>query len=396
MIESDNVARPEERGIFGLSDPPFAAAASAGLLLVFGMIMVYSATAVPSLSKPDVMDEFHFLKKQAMYLMIGSLAFWLCLRVHYRKIASAGVYLLPLSLALLVLVLVPSIGKTYNGASRWIRFGGFGLQASDAAKLALVIFLAWLMGGSPERARSLFRGTIPALLAIAVTAGLVAVEPDFGTALFLIAAGSITAIAAGVRLRHLLPIAAAGVPAMAYFLYAKFGHIRDRLDVFMNPELDPLGKGHQVKQSLIALGSGGITGCGIGSGRMKLYFLPENFTDFIFSLIGEEAGLAGTLLVLFCFAVLLWAGASIARRARDMQGFVLAIGVTVTICAQAFINIAVVTASVPTKEISLPFVSYGGSSLVCMMAAIGILLNVALNSGTDAVEAPLEAAHEAA
>jgi cell division protein FtsW len=213
--------------------------------------------------------------------------------------------------------------------------------------------------------------------AVVATAGLVAVEPDFGTALFLVGAGSLTALAAGVRLRHILPFGILGLPPAIFLLYSKFGHIRDRLSVFLHPDLDPLGKGHQVRQSLIALGSGGAFGSGIGAGRMKLYFLPENFTDFILALIGEETGLAGTLLVLFCFGMLLFAGLAIARRARDLSGFVLAYGITVIICAQAFINIAVVTASVPTKGISLPFVSYGGSSLVCMMGAMGILLNVA-------------------
>ncbi len=378
-----------------ISDPAYAVAAASGVLVVFGIVMIYSATAVPSIQRPALLDEFHFLEKQFLFLFLGLLAFWACFRIPHRKIIALGPILLPLTLVLLALVLVPSIGKTYNGASRWIRFGGFGLQVSDVAKLSLVIFLAWLMGSKPERAGSFLRRTLPALAAIGATAGMVAIEPDFGTAMFIVAAGCVTAVAAGVRIWHLLPFAAAGAGGMAYMLYFKFGHIRDRIEVFMNPELDPLGKGHQVKQSLIALGSGGILGKGVGAGRMKLYFLPENFTDFIYALIGEEWGLIGTLLVLFCFLVILLAGVAIAKRARTLSGYVLALGMTVIICAQAFINVAVVTASVPTKGISLPFVSYGGSSLVCMMAAVGLILNVAFSSEREepsGMEVAVEAA----
>lgn len=372
--------RTPHRSAGFIADPPHAAAAAAGLLVILGVVMVYSATAVPSRLRPGILDEFFFLRKQLLYAALGALAFWIAFRVPYHRTVSLAKYLLPLTLVLLGLVLLPSVGQSYNGARRWLRCGGFGLQVSDVAKFTLVLFLAWLLGRDRDRAASFLRGTLPAVAAIAATAGLVAVEPDFGTALFLIGAGSLTALAAGARLRHLVPMAAAGVPPMVFLLYEKFGHIRQRLDVFLHPEMDPLGKGHQVRQSLIALGSGGAFGSGIGAGRMKLYFLPENFTDFIFALIGEEAGLAGTLLVLFCFAALLYAGLAIARRARDLQGFVLAYGITVVICAQAFLNMAVVTASVPTKGISLPFVSYGGSSLVCMMGAMGLLLNVGLSA----------------
>jgi cell division protein FtsW len=364
-----------------IADPPYAAAAAAGLLLVLGLVMIYSATAVPSVNRPGAFNQFHFLEKQVLFLLVGSLAFWICLRVPYRRWVRYGWVALPIAVLLLAAVLHPSVGKSYNGARRWLRFGGFGVQVSDLAKLAVLLYLAWLLGTRPKASKSFWRGTLPAVGGVGVVAGLVAVEPDFGTALFLIGFGALVAVAGGARLRHLLPLAAAGIPPAVFLLYSRFGHIRERLLIFLNPDVDPLGKGLQVRQSLIALGSGGIFGKGIGAGRAKLHFLPENFTDFIFAMIGEEAGLAGTLLILFCFGAFLFAGISIARRARDLPGFIIAYGVTVLICAQAFVNVAVVSALVPPKGISLPFVSYGGSSLVCMMAAVGLLLNVARHEG---------------
>lgn len=215
------------------------------------------------------------------------------------------------------------------------------------------------------------------MAAVGALAALVVVEPDFGTALFVVLLGGVLAVAGGVRWLHLAPPLALGVPVMAFFVWQKFDHVRDRIAVFLDPSLDPLGKGHQVRQSLIALGSGGVLGRGLGAGRQKLFFLPENFTDFILSLVGEEMGLAGTLLVLTCFLAFLLASVSIARRARNASGALVALGVGVMVSLQGFINIAVVTASVPTKGISLPFVSYGGSSLVAMMIGLGLLLNVA-------------------
>jgi cell division protein FtsW len=214
------------------------------------------------------------------------------------------------------------------------------------------------------------------------------VEPDFGTALFLIAMGGILAVAGGVRWLHLAPPFIVGLPVMAVLVWMKFDHVRDRIAVFLDPSTDPLGKGHQVRQSLIALGSGGPLGRGLGAGRQKLFFLPENFTDFILALVGEEMGLAGTLLVTLCFLAFLLAAVAIARRARTASGYLIALGVGIMVSFQGFINIAVVTASVPTKGISLPFVSYGGSSLVAMMIGLGLLLNVAKSTTWNSVGLP--------
>ena len=359
--------------------------------------MIYSASALPG-SLPGGPGEFFYVKKQMLFLLASLGALAVAYRMPWRWVERSGVVALAVAAAGLVLVLVPGIGTEVNGARRWFRFEGTGVQVSDFAKLALILFLAWHLGRDPARVRSFFRGTLPAVGAVALTAGLVVVEPDFGTALFLAMLGGVLAVAGGIRWIHLAPPFLAGLAGMAFLMWQKFDHVRDRVAVFLDPALDPLGKGHQVRQSLIALGSGGAFGNGLGASRQKLFFLPEDFTDFILALVGEEMGLLGTLLVIGCFLAFAICAFSIARKARSETGYLVALGVGILVGLQGFINIAVVTASAPAKGISLPFVSYGGSSLVIMMTALGLLLNVARNaeapglpaeSGTDPAPGPV-------
>jgi cell division protein FtsW len=358
---------------------PYLAAASAGVLAILGLVMIYSASALPG-SLPGGPGEFFYAKKQFLFLIASLGALAVAYRMPWRWVEKAGVVALALAVVGLALVIVPGIGTEVNGARRWFRFEGTGFQMSDFAKLALILFLAWHLGRDPVRVRSFFRGTLPAVGAVALIAGLVVVEPDFGTALFLAALGGILAVAGGIRWIHLAPPFLAGLAGMAFLMWLKFDHVRDRVAVFLDPAMDPLGKGHQVRQSLIALGSGGTFGSGLGASRQKLFFLPEDFTDFILALVGEEMGLLGTLLVIGCFLAFALCALSIARKARSESGYIVAIGVGILVSLQGFINIAVVTASAPTKGISLPFVSYGGSSLLIMTTALGLLLNVARNS----------------
>ncbi|MCU0722400.1 MAG: putative lipid II flippase FtsW [Planctomycetes bacterium] len=360
---------------------PYLAAASAGVLCILGLVMIYSASALPN-SLPGGPGEFHHVSKQAAFLLaaLGVMAVAAC--APWSWVRRAGPVALAVAALGLALVLIPGIGHEVNGARRWFRYEGLGIQVSDFAKLALILFLASYLGKDPARTRSFLRGTVPAMGAVALVAGLVVVEPDFGTALFLAALGGCLAVAGGIRWTHLAPPFLAGLAGMALLVWRSFDHVRDRVAVFLDPTLDPLGKGHQVRQSLIALGSGGVFGSGLGASRQKLFFLPEDFTDFILALVGEEMGLLGTLLVVGCFLVFTVSALSIARRARTETGFLVALGVTILVSLQGFINVAVVTASAPTKGISLPFVSYGGSSLMIMMAALGLLLNV--SRGSDA------------
>ena len=233
------------------------------------------------------------------------------------------------------------MGHEVNGARRWIRAGSFGVQVSDFAKLAVILFLAQHLGKHREWRAFFLKGTVPVMAAVAALTGLVVIEPDFGTALFLLGLGGVLAVAGGIRWLHLAPPFLVGLPAMAFLVWQKFDHVKDRVAVFLDPSLDPL----------------------------------------ILALVGEEMGLAGTILVLACFLALFAASLAIAKKARSASGYLIALGVGLMVGMQGFINIAVVTASVPTKGISLPFVSYGGSSLVVMMAGLGLLLNVAKESG---------------
>ncbi|MHC4598187.1 MAG: putative lipid II flippase FtsW [Planctomycetota bacterium] len=354
----------------------FTAVAAVGLLTVLGLVMVYSASALPG-ALPGGYGEFLYLRKQVFFLLVALGGFALAYRMPRPWLERSGYVAFGVAMLGLILALIPAVGHEVNGARRWIRFGPFGIQISDMAKIALILFASQHLGRSRERAASFKRGALPLMGAVGALAALVVVEPDFGTALFIVLLGGVLAVAGGVRWFHLAPPLAVGLPVMVFLVWQKFDHVRDRIAVFLDPSLDPLGKGHQVRQSLIALGSGGALGRGLGAGRQKLFFLPENFTDFILSLVGEEMGLAGTLLVLACFLAFLLASVSIARRARTGSDALIALGVGILVSLQGFINIAVVTASVPTKGISLPFVSYGGSSLVAMMIGLGLLLNVA-------------------
>ncbi len=382
----NETTHPDAAGTPETSWAPFSASASAGFLAVLGLVMIYSASALPG-TLENGPGEFHFLTKQFLFLLLGTSVLLLTARAPFAWIEKLGTPALVAALLGLGLVLVPGIGHEVNGARRWIRWGALGVQVSDFAKLALVLFIAVHLGRDPRVASSFRRGAAPVLGGIALVSGLVVVEPDFGTALFLASLGGLLAVVGGLRWRHLVPPILLGLPAMAFFVWKKFDHVQDRIAVFLDPGLDPLGKGHQVRQSLIALGSGGPLGAGLGAGRQKLFFLPEDFTDFILALVGEEMGLAGTLLVVGCYLVFFLSALDIARKARTVTGSLVALGVGTLVSLQGFINVAVVTASVPTKGISLPFVSYGGSSLVVMMAALGLLLNVARNPRRPASDA---------
>ncbi|HEY6047320.1 MAG TPA: putative peptidoglycan glycosyltransferase FtsW, partial [Pyrinomonadaceae bacterium] len=262
-----------------------------------------------------------------------------------------------------------------NGARRWIKFSGFSAQPSEVAKLSLALFLAYFLERRAGQEESFWKTFLPCMLVLGMIAGLVAKEPDLGTALMLAIVCLTMCFAAGVRPRHM---AYAAVPALLFvgkmLIFTPFR--MKRLVAFIDPWADSQGTGYQVVQSLIAVGSGGQHGLGFAQGRQKLLFLPFAHSDFIFAVIGEELGLIGALIVLLVFAVFLWRGVRAALRAPDRFGMLLGIGIVVGIVAQALLNMSVVLALVPTKGIPLPFISYGGSSLVPTLAGVGILLNI--------------------
>jgi cell division protein FtsW len=274
-----------------------------------------------------------------------------------------------------VAVLIPHVGIEINGSRRWLGGGSFTLQPSELAKLALVFFFARLFSLHADRLHDFWRGVIPHLAIALVVFALVLAEPDLGTTIAMAGTFFVMLFVAGVRKRHLSAIVAAGLPVLAWAMLAE-PYRRQRILAFLDPWKHPLGEGFHTIQALLALGSGGVLGVGLGFSRQALGYLPEAFTDFIFAVLGEELGLVGTVLVVTLFLILAWRGYRIAMRAPDMFAALLATGITTMIVLQALINIGVVTDSLPVTGITLPFISYGGSSLVLSLAGIGILLNI--------------------
>jgi len=281
------------------------------------------------------------------------------------------------TVGVLSLVFAPGVGAQINGAHRWVRVGGQFVQPSEAAKIGIAIFLCGFAAADPERLKKFFKGFVPAYAVVAVVCGMIIVEPDVGTAVFIAIVMTLMLIVAGVRLTHLVPGVLAAGFAAAYYAMTHTEHVRARLAGWLHPELDPQGKGHQITQSLIALGTGGWTGVGLGQGTSKLYFLPEAHSDFIFPVIGEELGFAGAAVMILLYMAIGVVGYRIMRRCRERFGFLLSFALTTYIILQAAMNVAVVTASMPTKGIPLPFVSAGGSSVLFTMVGVGMLVNIA-------------------
>ncbi|MDX2033022.1 MAG: putative lipid II flippase FtsW [Blastocatellia bacterium] len=350
------------------------AATTIGLTL-FGVVMVYSASA--GKKNPNA-----FLFAQAKFAIIGLIAMAVVRRIDYHRYAQplfvygfVGICVL----LLMVVFLFPPI----NNARRWITFPGFSAQPSELAKLSLVIFMAWFLSDR-ERDRELgnFWATVaPSCVVLGILAALIMKEPDFGTTLMMCVVFITMLFAAGVPMRHLLNLSPLLLIGGLVFVF-KVGWRMQRLLVFLDPERDPNGKGYQVMQSLIAVGTGGIEGLGFGKSRQKMAFLPEANSDFIFAVVSEELGFYGTVAVVLTFGIFLWRGWRAGHRAPDTLGRLLAIGVTTGLIAQAFFNISVALSLVPTKGIPLPFVSAGGSSLIVTLMGIGILMNVS-EQGVD-------------
>jgi cell division protein FtsW len=342
-------------------------------LVAFGLVMVYSATSARAAVGDG--DPMYYLLRQSAFAGVGLCALVVCARTHYRWWRKAAPTLLAVSVVLLLAVLV--IGNPINGARRWLPFGPFTFQPSELAKLALVVWVAAYLSRPRSRPpQTLMEIAKPVGIVTAVAAGLVLLEPDFGTAvaIALVVGGLLLAAGTplGLMTRGAGIVVALGVAAVWFEPYR-----RERIFSFFNPWSDAQGSGFQSVQALIGLGSGGVLGKGIGEGVQKIFYLPEAHTDMIFAIVGEELGLIGTLGVIAAFGVFCWAGIRIAMSCPDRFGSLLAAGLTVLIGAQAATNLAAVLGVAPVTGITLPFVSYGGSSLVVALAGTGILLNIA-------------------
>ncbi|HEX9941931.1 MAG TPA: putative lipid II flippase FtsW [Thermoanaerobaculia bacterium] len=339
------------------------------LLMFFGLVMVYSASA--ALARDRALN--HFLVKQSVAAGLGLMLMTWLMHVDYRRLRSpAMVYtLLAASLALLVGVL---FSPQLNATRRWFFVAGVSVQPSELAKLALIPFLAYQIEKKQERVNDL-SFLVPAGLFTALTAALILLEPDMGTAVLLGATFFLMIFLAGLSWRYILA-ALAVVPPLLGFLVMMEPYRRQRLFAFLDPEKDPLGSGFQALQSLIAVGSGGVLGLGPGKSVQKLFFLPHPESDFIFSIVAEELGMIGALAVVVLFGLLAWRGLQAGAKAPDLFGRYLGWGLTGVLVMQALINVSVTIALLPTKGIPLPFISYGGSSLVVTLCICGILLNI--------------------
>ena len=346
-------------------------AATIGLAL-FGVVMVYSASAVLAVSEHH--GSFYYVIKQAIWTGIGLTAMLVAMQFDYNRLRDPRIVYGLLLLTGLMLLAVFAFSPV-NGARRWIKFSVFSIQPSEISKLALAIFLAYFLERHAGDERDFWRTFIPCGAVTAVLAGLIVIEPDFGTSMMLAVTFVVVIYTAGARVLH-LAMAAAPALVLAAGLLIFVPWRMARLVTFLDPWADPQKSGFQVVQSLIAVGSGGSNGLGFAQGKQKMLFLPFAHSDFIFAVISEELGLLGALAVLLVFALLLWRGLRTSLLAPDRFGKLLALGIISGIVAQALFNMSVVLSLVPTKGIPLPFISYGGSSLVPTLAAVGVLLNI--------------------
>jgi cell division protein FtsW len=346
-----------------------------GLLLAIGVVMVYSASSWTSgLNKSTNYDDMFYLKKQVMWSALGITMMCITMGFDYHKIRKYTGLLMVLVIPLLIAVFFfPKV----NGAQRWIPLGPFGkLQPSEIVKYVIVLFLAKGLDNKGEKVKSLIQGVAPYLLVSAAYAGIILLEKNMSIASVIMIVTFIVLFAAGAKWTHLFGIVFPVGFAGAMFLIFSTPYRRERALGFLDPWKDARDTGYQLVQSLLALGSGGIWGMGLGQSRQKAYYMPEPHTDFIFSIIGEELGLIGCTFIIILFVIFVWRGIKVAMNAKDTYGTFLAIGITSVIAIQAVINIAVDTGSMPVTGVPLPFISYGGSSLVINLFAMGVLLNV--------------------
>ena len=351
--------------------PDFVLFALVLALLSVGIIMVFSSSAVAAAQ--DIGDPYYYLKRQLLWAFLGLSGMVVVMNIDYSRYRGYVDWFLLGSIVLLALV--PLVGLESKGAVRSLGVGFLSFQPSEIAKLAVIMYLSRNFSRYLQRNQSPDKGFWTALLVLGIVGGLIMLQPDLGTTVALAGTTFILLVAAGVRLLYLGLMALGGLAGVAALIILAPYRMK-RFLAFLDPWSDPLGDGFQVIQSLLALGSGGLFGLGLGASKQKLFYLPERHTDFIFAIIGEELGFLGAVMVLLLFFGFLWRGYKIAITAPDTFGSLVAVGITSMIAFQAVINLGVVTGSLPVTGITLPFISYGGSSLLFTLLGVGVLLNI--------------------
>jgi cell division protein FtsW len=343
------------------------------LLLTAGITMIYSSSSFLALER--FKDGQYFLKRQFFYIIIGLVGMMILRKTPYRLLGKWAWPGLFLSVILLCLLFVPHVGIKVNNATRWLKIGVFNFQVTELVKVAIVIFLAHYLTRKDVKPQEFTRGFLVPLLITLFIMALVLRQPDFGTAVIIAIIMLAMLFLSGARIRYLLGLMVLLIP-LAVWQVMRSDYRWERLKTLLNPWNDPLGTGFQIIQSFISFGSGGAFGVGIGDGMQKLYYLPEPHTDFILSVIAEEGGFIAVAFIISLFAILIFRGFMIAFKAPDLFGTLLASGLTMTIAVEAVVNIAGVMGLIPVKGLALPFVSYGGSSVVMSLASVGILMNI--------------------
>jgi cell division protein FtsW len=342
-------------------------------LVGIGIVMVYSASSALAFKKFGT--EYYFLKKQLLFAVLGIVALISCSRFPYRFFRSLTYPLLILALIFLAAILITGLGYSAGGAKRWFRLGSFSFQPSEFARFALVIYLAYSMNKKKDALKDFYVGFLPHIMILCMFTVPIIFQPDFGSVVIFGVLTWIMLFVGGVRLSYLIASLALIIPA-AYFFMISADYRLKRITSFLDPWQYSANDGYQIIHSLMAFGTGGIWGTGIGKGYQKLFYLPEPHTDFIFSVIGEELGLWGVLIILGLYILIFWRGIFIARNCEDTFGSFVAMGLTTAIGLQVCVNMGVALGLLPTKGLTLPFLSYGGTSLLLNMASIGILMNI--------------------
>ncbi len=360
----------------GLRQTRVNLAAVALILLCVGIVMIYSASAIYAYE--NLGDSSYYLKRHLLYVAIGFCCCLFAMSVDLEKLRKLAKPLLLFSFVLLLLVLVPGIGRVAGGARRWLHVGFLSFQPSELAKFALILYTADFLTRKRLELRSFTRGFLPVLMVMGAVCVLILAQPDLGTVVAIIAVCFVMFFVAGIRLSHILSLILTALPA-AYLLVFNVPYRRNRILAFLNPWRDPQGAGFQIIQSLVAFGSGGFFGAGLGQGKQKLLYLPAAYTDFVFSIIGEELGFLGAAAIVILFILFLIYATRISLKARTTFGRLFSFGLLSCLMFEAIVNMGVATSLLPTKGLPMPFLSYGGTSLIFNMINVGLILNIGRN-----------------
>jgi cell division protein FtsW len=351
----------------------YALLTSVLIISIFGCIMIYSSSYIWALYKYN--DAFKFVKNQALFLIIGIILMIIVSKINYKLYYDKANYILIGCIILLILVLIPGIGAVRNGSRSWFKIGSFGIQPSEFTKLSLLIFVSKYLSKNEKIVKNIKTGVLPILALLMFIFGLIMLQPDFGTGFIIVSSIIVLLFVGGVDFKFFLKIGVVGVVGVISLILAAPYRL-SRILSFLDPWSDPLGSGFQIIQSLYAIGPGGLFGYGLGNSRQKHFFLPEPQTDFIFSIISEELGFFGCLFVVIMFLIICYNGFKISKNSEDLFAKYLSFGIIFQISFQACMNLMVVTGLIPVTGVTLPFLSYGGSSLLITLCSMGIVLNI--------------------